>query len=244
MPLVAGRSPMPEVAGAGRTDAGVHALAQVASVNVEFALDAASVGRALNDRLARDIRVVESVEAAPGFHARFDAVGKSYRYRMAIAPVVPPFDRWFVWHAPGPRDVDAMRRAAAVLSGRHDFASFQARGTSTSDTVRTIARLEIIEADGELVIEVAGDGFLRHMVRAIVGTLADIGAGTRPAGAMASILEARDRRAAGPTVPASGLVLTGVRYEATSTTHASPSAAATVGETRVSAPGPSQKAGR
>jgi len=203
----------PTVVGAGRTDAGVHALAQVASVTADIDLAPSSVLRALNVRLPADVRVLGVEEARPGFHAQFHATGKAYRYRIATSAVLSPFDRWFVWHTSEPRDVDAMRRAAAWLVGRHDFASFQARGASVADTVRCVERLEIVEAGGELIVHVAGDGFLRHMVRVMVGTLADVGAGLRDPASLTSILAARDRRAAGPTAPAAGLTLVGVRYD-------------------------------
>ena len=167
----------PTVVGAGRTDAGVHAIAQVASLTTDVLLEPAAVQRALNVRLPTDIRVLAVEDERPGFHAQFHATGKAYRYRIATATVLSPFDRWFVWHAPGPRDVDAMREAARRLVGRHDFASFQARGSSV-----------------------------------MVGTLADVGAGLRDPASMTAVLDARDRRAAGPTAPAAGLALVAVRY--------------------------------
>jgi len=201
------------VVGAGRTDAGVHAAGQVASANVEADYPASTIQRAMNARLPPDIRVVDAVEAPLGFHARFHAAGKTYRYRMATGGFVSPFDRWFVWHAPGRRDVEAMRLAGRQCVGRHDFASFQAAGTLIRGTVRTIHRLEIREEDQELVIEIDGDGFLRHMVRAIVGTLAEVGAGARPAESLRDVLAARDRAAAGDTAPACGLTLMSVRYD-------------------------------
>jgi len=202
----------PTVAGASRTDAGVHALGQVASVIAGFDFAASAVQRALNVRLPADIRVIGVVDAMPGFHARHHAVSKSYRYRIATTPVLSPFDRFFVWHAPGSRDIEAMRSAAERLIGRHDFASFQARGASVRATVRTLQRIAIRDAGGEIVIEVDGDGFLRHMVRAIVGTLADVGAGTRTPDSIDAMLHARDRQAGGPTAPAQGLTLVSVKY--------------------------------
>jgi tRNA pseudouridine38-40 synthase len=202
----------PGVAAAGRTDAGVHALAQVASVNLESDLAVASVRRALNVRLPFDIRVTAVEDATPGFHARFQARGKSYRYRIVTAEVLSPFERWFAWHAPGPRDVDAMQRAAACFVGRHDFASFNAGEPMRNGTVRTIDLLTCDRADDGILVEVSGVGFLRHMVRTLVGTLMDVGAGLRPPESMPAILAARERRAAGPTVPASGLTLVSVRY--------------------------------
>jgi tRNA pseudouridine38-40 synthase len=202
----------PTVTGAGRTDAGVHALGQVVSVPFDRDLAASAVHRALNDRLPPDIRVVGVVEAPSGFHARFHATGKLYRYRIARLPVVSPFDRWFVWHVSAPRDTDAMRRAAAHLVGTHDFASFQSSGSSVGHTVRTLRRIDIVETASELIVEVEGDGFLRHMVRALVGTLDEVGAGARLAESMPAVLAARDRAVAGPTAPASGLTLVAVKY--------------------------------
>jgi tRNA pseudouridine38-40 synthase len=205
-----GRTPV--VIGAGRTDAGVHALAQVASVELESGLAAVTIQRALNDRLPDDIRVLAVEDAPPGFHAQFRARNKTYKYRLVTAALMSPFDRWFAWHLPGRRDVALMRRAAAHLVGTHDFASFQASGSCARHTVRTLRRVDIVERDGEITFEVEGDGFLRHMVRAIVGTLAEIGGGSRSPEAMAGILAARDRRAAGKTAPARGLTLVSVDY--------------------------------
>lgn len=202
----------PGVAGAGRTDAGVHAAAQVASVHLPTDLPADTLLRALNFRLPQDVRVLRVDDARSDFHARFDATGKRYRYRIVRAGVRSPFDRWFTWHAPDVRDVEAMRAAAAHLVGRHDFASFQGTGASVPDTQRTLRRLDVHDAGGEVVFDVEGDGFLRHMVRAIVGTLADVGAGRRHADSLPGVLAARDRRAAGLTAPASGLTLVEVFY--------------------------------
>jgi tRNA pseudouridine38-40 synthase len=209
-PLVGGNPPT--VAGAGRTDAGVHALGQVASVHLDIDLAASAVQRALNVRLPYDIRVLGVVDATPGFHAQFHSTGKAYRYRIATTAVLSPFDRWFVWHAPGPRSIPAMQRAARQFLGRHDFASFQPAGSPVRDTVRTIERLSVRDAGGEIVIDVEGDGFLRHMVRTVAGTLADVGSGARDPDSIRDVLAARDRRAAGQTLPAAGLTLVSVRY--------------------------------
>ncbi len=214
-PLMADGAP-PTVAGAGRTDAGVHALGQVASVNVEFDFTPASVQRAVNVRLPRDIRVVGVDEAPPGFHARYHATGKVYRYRIATRPVLSPFDRFYVGHAPGRYDVARMREAAHRLVGHHDFAAFQTAGSWPLRTTRMVHRLDIQEAPGgELVVEIDGDGFLRHMVRCIAGTLLEVGWGQRSPESMVSLAASRDRHAAGRTLPASGLTLLAVRYSGT-----------------------------
>jgi len=202
----------PTIGGASRTDAGVHALGQVASVNVDFDLTPRAVQRALNVRLPADIRVLDVEEARPGFHARHAATSKRYRYRIATGQVLSPFDRWFVWHSPEPRDPNTMRLAAQTLVGRHDFASFQANGASVRHTIRTLRRFDVHETPAEIVIDVEGDGFLRHMVRALVGTIADVGAGLRAPDSMRDVLDARDRRAAGQTAPAAGLTLMAVEY--------------------------------
>ena len=189
----------------------MHALGQVASVTLEVDYAAAAMQRALNVRLPPDIRVIGVVDAPPGFHARFHAAGKTYRYRIATTPVLSPFDRWFVWHVPGPRDVDAMRARPRRSSGGTTLRRSR-RAARSFATRPHDQRVELREAAGEIVFEVEGDGFLRHMVRAIVGTLVEIGAGARPADDLARVLAARDRHAAGPTAPASGLTLVRVDY--------------------------------
>ena len=190
----------------------MHALGQVASVHVDFDHAPSAVQRALNVRLPLDIRVLGVVDATPGFHAQFHATGKAYRYRIATTAVLSPFERWFVWHAPGPRNVAAMQRAAPHFVGEHDFASFQPADSPISDTVRTIERLDVRDAGGEIVIDVEGNGFLRHMVRTIAGTLAEVGGGARDPDSIHDIMAARDRRAAGQTLPAAGLTLVSVKY--------------------------------
>ena len=207
------------VHGAGRTDAGVHALGQVASVEVTFAHDAGMLARALNAQLPEDVRVLAVEDAAPGFHARFDARSKTYRYCIRNGPVASPFERAFVWHVPQPLDLDAMRQAAACLLGRHDFSAFRSIGTEVPDAVRTLHASAIVETAGDgdggrlLTYEVTGDGFLRHMVRAIVGTLVEVGRGWRDPAQMDALLQSRDRARAGATAPPHGLFLVRVVYD-------------------------------
>jgi tRNA pseudouridine38-40 synthase len=198
--------------GAGRTDAGVHAEAQVASAAVTFSHDPVVVVRALNGVLPPDIRVVTVEEAGPDFHARFSARGKTYRYQIDNRPVADPFTRAYAWHISQPLDIDAMRAAAAALIGTHDFAGFQSTGSDVATTVRTIARSEMLRRDRLTVYEVEADGFLRHMVRTIVGTLVEIGRGWRPVEGVAAVLERKSRAAAGATAPAHGLTLVKVEY--------------------------------
>lgn len=217
------------VIGAGRTDAGVHALGQVASCRVETRLDPERLRRALNARLPASVRVLCVEEAPAGFHARYWARAKTYAYRVLAGPVADPFLRALAWHVPQALDVGAMRAALAPLAGRHDFAAFQGAGSAVRDTVRTLLRVDLEETTWEglfgdappapeaarlLVWRLTGDGFLRHMVRNIVGTVVEVGLGRRQPGDMAALLAAGDRRRAGPTAPAHGLTLVSVEYGA------------------------------
>lgn len=204
------------VHGAGRTDAGVHALAQVASVRTRAAHDTATLQRALNAVLPLDVRVVAIEDARPSFHARYDAVSKTYEYRIVNAPYVSAFAHRYVWHVPGTLDVAAMRAGAAALVGRHDFAAFRALGGDAATTERTIFSLDLLGAPGgQLTIRVVGDGFLRHMVRTIAGTLVDVGLGRWPADPaenVARMLAGGNRAAAGRAAPPAGLFLVAVGY--------------------------------
>jgi tRNA pseudouridine38-40 synthase len=200
------------VVGAGRTDAGVHALGQVASVELASGIDASSLARALNATLPEDVRVIAAEEAPGAFNARFASTGKVYEYRIYNGPVVPPFERRYVWHVPSPLDTMVVRQAMRPLLGRHDFGAFQATGSDVATTERTIRELSLDAAGPQVTLTVAGDGFLRHMVRTIVGTLVEIGTGKRSANEVKAVLESRDRRRAGPTAPARGLFLVKVEY--------------------------------
>ena len=202
------------VHGAGRTDAGVHALGQVASVRLTVAHDDATLLRALNAQLPEDVRVLCVETAGEQFHARFSARAKTYRYQVRNAVIADPFTRGFEWHLPEPLDLAAMREAAQALIGTHDFAAFQSVGGETSTTVRTITRAELSgQAGGLVVFEFVGDGFLRHQVRAMVGTLVEIGRGWRAADSIPALLAAGQRRDAGATAPPHGLFLVAVDYD-------------------------------
>jgi tRNA pseudouridine38-40 synthase len=215
-----------DVAGAGRTDAGVHALGQVASATVRTALDVETLRRAMNARLPTDVRVLAVEDPAADFHARFSARGKRYRYLLATGPVISPFAARYVWHVPGRLDLADMQRAVATLVGTNDFAAFQSTGTPVAHAVRTLAAATVSEVSatpppplgGEVApggrlysLEVEADGFLRHMVRAIAGTVAEVGSGRRDAD-LAPLIAAADRALAGPTAPAHGLWLVRVLY--------------------------------
>jgi tRNA pseudouridine38-40 synthase len=224
------------VAGAGRTDSGVHALGQVAGFTLGRAMAADVLVRALNAHLPDAIRVIAADEVPATFHPRFAAHSKTYRYRILNGEVANPFERRYTWHVPGALDLVAMRAAARLLVGQHDFAAFQASGSDVASTTREILSSWIVAEsaaadagsllphprsdllplqatpDPILAYEITGSGFLRHMVRTIVGTLVEIGRGRRPVDSMAQLLILGDRASAGPTAPASGLFLVGVDY--------------------------------
>lgn len=198
--------------GAGRTDAGVHALGQVAHVDVEKPLAPAVWARALNANLERDVRVVAAEAADDDFHARKSATNKVYRYRVWTADVVSPFVRRYVTHAPREHDLDAMRRAASLLVGRHDFEAFTVADRETKTSVRDLRRLDVAREGDEIVVTAEADGFLRAMVRTLAGTLLAVGDGRLTADSVAVALAERRREAAGPTAPAAGLTLVRVDY--------------------------------
>lgn len=201
------------VAGAGRTDAGVHALAQVASARVSCGHDASTLARGLNARLPPDVRVLSVEDTDDRFHARFSATGKTYRYRIRNAALADPFARAFEWHLPEPLRLDVMSCAAGMLVGTHDFGAFRSAGGAASTTVRTITRSEWLAQDGQLTYEIAGNGFLRHMVRTVVGTLVQVGRGQRPPQDVSDLLAGGRRAEAGPTAPPHGLFLVCVDYD-------------------------------
>jgi tRNA pseudouridine38-40 synthase len=211
------RHPAPLPQGSGRTDAGVHALAQVASVELDSPIPAANLRTALNDILPPAIRVLEVAEAPPEFHARRSAKGKTYRYRIFRGDVCPPFLARYVTHYPYPLDEGAMAAAARAVVGEHDFTSFAAvdaeKGKDEgASNVRTISDSRFVRDGDELVYTVSGSGFLHHMVRNLMGTFLLVGKGTLQADDIARILAAKDRSAAGATAPANGLYLVKVEY--------------------------------
>lgn len=204
--------------GSGRTDAGVHALAQVVTFVTYSSVPTDNFLKALNDLLPASVRVLEVTEVPEGFHARHSARAKTYRYRIYRGAICPPFLARYVWHHPYPMDDAAMMDAAGSVVGEKDFTSFAAvdpergRDGEAVSNVRTIFSSSWERAREELVYTVRGSGFLHHMVRNLVGTFILVGHGTLQVQDVTGILEARDRSAAGATAPASGLYLVGVEY--------------------------------
>jgi tRNA pseudouridine38-40 synthase len=206
--------------GAGRTDAGVHALGQVASFRTQSQLSAQEFQRALNALLPPAIRIVQCEEVGPDFNARWSARGKTYRYRIYRGKVVPPMLWRYVLHYPFPLDEGAMIDAAGRFAGTHDFASFAASTGSEEDdrersTEREIYSAELVRTPGEeeLVFTVKGRSFLRYMVRKMVGTLLDIGRGKLTPGDIERLYDIKDRSKSGPTVPPQGLFMVEVQHE-------------------------------
>jgi tRNA pseudouridine38-40 synthase len=218
--------------GAGRTDAGVHACGQVASVRLTATIDVAVLARALNATLPPEIRVIAVDEVPSSFHARYSAASKTYRYQIVNGPVATPFEWRYAWHVCERLDFERMSAAAALFEGEHDFAAFRGTGSSVKTTVRHVScsrfsRLAAAPAQSgcawglatedppgteRLVYDVTASGFLRHMVRAIVGTLVEIGTGRRVPASIEQALRSGNRKDAGATAPACGLCLVRVEY--------------------------------
>jgi tRNA pseudouridine38-40 synthase len=213
---ITGEKVLPQ--GSGRTDAGVHALAQVMTFVTESSVPTANFLKAMNDILPPAIRVLEVSEAPPDFHPRRSAQAKTYRYRIYRDPICPPFLARYVWHYPYPLDEEAMVRAAPLVVGEHDFTSFAAadperdRDEEPASNVRQVFCSGWQRSGEELIYNVKGSGFLHHMVRNLVGTFLLVGKKTLQVGDVTRILEARNRSAAGATAPASGLYLVSVEY--------------------------------
>lgn len=201
-----------EVIGSGRTDAGVHASGQVANFHMDEQFGAQEIFAHLNRYLPEDIAVTEIEEVEDRFHSRFQAVSKTYCYRIHTSQIPNVFERKYVYTYTEPLDVERMRRAAQRLTGTHDFASFCGNKHMKKSTVRTIMDISFVQKDGELEIQYTGDGFLQNMVRILTGTLIEVGSGRREPESMGEILAAKNREAAGYTAPPQGLRLEKVNY--------------------------------
>jgi tRNA pseudouridine38-40 synthase len=199
--------------GSGRTDSGVHAFEQVAHFKTRSGMDLPSIQRALNSLLPHDIVIKRIEEVDEDFHARKQARSKVYEYRILNRDVRSAIGRGYVWHIPRRLDFKAIKQATGHLLGEHDFSSFRSVGTPTRTAVRRVTRAEWKRGkDGLLRFEIEATGFLKQMVRAIVGTLADVGKGKISPSEFQKILESKDRKKAGPTAPAHGLFLKEVKY--------------------------------
>jgi tRNA pseudouridine38-40 synthase len=205
-----------KITGAGRTDAGVHARGQVAAFRGESTIPVERVPLAINGFFEQDLVCLSAEEVPASFHPQRDAIAKAYSYTIDNSPQPSPFLRLYAAHIPEPLDVAAMQAAAATLTGRHDFKSFQAAGSSAKTSERTLTRLTVepvtLAGRALVVITAEADGFLYHMVRNLAGTLLEIGKGRLPPEEAAAILAAVDRRVAPATAPAQGLCLEWVRY--------------------------------
>jgi tRNA pseudouridine38-40 synthase len=201
-----------KITGASRTDAGVHALRQVASLATSSAVTPSALHRALNALLPPAVRVLDVREAPAGFDARRWARGKRYAYLIDRGPQADPFLRRHAWHAPFPLDENAMAAGLALLRGKHDFSAFCAAAGRDRTPTCTITSARVVARRERLAICLSADSFLHHMVRNIVGSLVEVGRGARPPGWVGEVVDGRDRKRAGPTAPAQGLVLVRVLY--------------------------------
>ena len=202
------------VRGSGRTDAGVHALGQTANFHCNTRLTPKTFLRALNGLLPADIVIRDCCEVPDDFHARYDVLAKTYHYQVLNHPISSVVERHFSWHIQKPLNITAMSEALCCLIGTYDFKAFEGIGSPRTHTIRTIHRAEIIKSGNDrLQVVIKGDGFLRYMVRNIVGTLVRIGKGKKPPSDMERILLSKDRNLAGATAPAQGLFLVEVQYE-------------------------------
>ncbi|HEU0139598.1 MAG TPA: tRNA pseudouridine(38-40) synthase TruA [Bryobacteraceae bacterium] len=204
------------VAGSGRTDAGVHAVAQVAAISIENPIPLPNLKKALNRLLPCGIRVTAVDDVPPDFHPRYHALAKTYEYRIVRTEVCSPFERHYAYHHPYPLDTARMLELAPMLEGEHDFTAFAAsdeRDALGLSKIRTIFRSELEEVDDRLIYRVRGSGFLKHMVRNIVGTLLEAGKGNLDSEGLRTLLRSRGRTGCGPTAPARGLFLISVEYQ-------------------------------
>jgi tRNA pseudouridine38-40 synthase len=200
------------VYGAGRTDAGAHAEGQVASFHTDGRIAPRRLVAALNARLPDDVAVLSAQEVPDGFHARYSARWRRYRYRFLDRPSRPALERGRCWHVHEPLDVDAMAEAARALEGRHDWTSFCSASEPAANRVREMRSARVARKGAFVELELVAEGFLRGLVRSIAGALAEVGRGERPAEWVGKVLRARDRRQAARTAPAGGLTLMEVIY--------------------------------
>ncbi len=202
-----------EVVGSGRTDAGVHALGQVANAHIDKFVDNETFRDELNEHLPKDIRIVDVAKVDDRFHARLNATGKKYSYRIDNGAVSDPFTRKYCTRVEKQLDINKMKEAASLLIGEHDFTAFSTTAGKKKSKVRTIYSLELVEDNGKISIDVTGNGFLYNMVRIIAGTLIEVGLGKKTISNVREALESMDRSKAGITAPPTGLFLVEVNYD-------------------------------
>lgn len=202
-----------EIQGAGRTDAGVHARGQVANFFLDTEKTTGELLEYINTYLPDDIGVIRLTEASPRFHSRLNATAKIYCYRIGKNRALNVFDRKYVYFHPQPLNVTAMKTAALLLLGQHDFKSFCGNARLKKSTVRAIHAIHIEESESEICLTFFGSGFLQYMIRILTGTLIEVGEGKRAPESMAALLECKDRSQAGPTAPSCGLTLLEVKYD-------------------------------
>jgi tRNA pseudouridine38-40 synthase len=209
--------PRARICGASRTDAGVSALGQVGLIQIDSPIPTENLAKALTDRLPEDVAVVKAEEVPMGFDVIGDVTSKQYRYTIFSGPVRPVLHVRHCWYVPADLDVEAMNEAAGLLVGKKDFKSFAAAADHREDSVRTIFRCDVTDQRADdgcwIYVYAEGDGFLYNMVRNIVGTLVEVGVGRWKAEKIVEILEARDRRSAGPIAPPNGLCLMWIKYD-------------------------------
>jgi tRNA pseudouridine38-40 synthase len=201
-----------EITGSSRTDAGVHALGQVAHFDIDTPVPTANFTKALNNILPDDIAILGAADVGTDFDAISDTKTKLYRYMICTAPVRPVMDIRYCWHRPGDLNAGPMKKAAALLIGKKDFKSFASAADNRTSSTRTITHCSIMKEESWIYIDVAADGFLYNMVRNITGTLVEVGRGKWPPEKITEILEAKNRTAAGPIAPPSGLTLIKIDY--------------------------------
>lgn len=202
-----------EVIGSGRTDAGVHALGQVANFHVPEHFSAQKILDYLNQYLPMDIAVTSIEEVDERFHARYHATEKTYIYRIHTSTIPNVFERKYIYTYTEPLDIDKMKQAASVLVGTHDFMAFCGNKKMKKSTVRTVKAIDILQKENEIQISYTGDGFLQQMIRIMTGTLIEVGNGTKQPEDILELLKSKNRQIAGYTVPAEGLILKNVKYE-------------------------------
>ncbi len=202
-----------EIDGAGRTDAGVHALEQVANVHLKEHFDVNEMKDYLNEYLPEDIRILKVDVTGDRFHSRLHATGKIYEYHLLKKDHYQVFSRKYCWQMPEQLDVEKMKQASEILLGKHDFRGFCTKASKKKSTVRRLDKVDIIEKEDEVILHFEGNGFLYNMVRILTGTLVEVGTGKRDKESVAEVLRLGDRKLAGETAPAQGLFLVAVKYD-------------------------------